>query len=184
MLVAAEDEQLVLDDGAGAVDRDIFQGQVRLGLAEGKERGPGIRIHGPTDVVELGVRVVRAGIGDDVENVAGRAAKFRRIAIGYRLDLADIDIGDWEKTQPVPVALGVHHPVHLVVDPVQQPVGVDRARDPQFGVGVAADAGLEDDEIVRVAGCERQVVNLLVGDRTARFELRRLQNRGAAGDFH
>ena len=56
VLIAAEDEELVFDDGARAVDGEIGQRQVRLGLAESQQRGARIGIHRPADVVKLAVR--------------------------------------------------------------------------------------------------------------------------------
>ena len=118
---------------------------------------------GPADIVELAVRHVGSGVGDHVKDVAGGVAEFRREAVGDGLHFAHIDVGDGEQAQAVAVGLGVHHAVHLVVDAVQQAVHVERARDAQFRIGVAAHAGLKDDEVVRIARGQRQVVDLRRG---------------------
>ena len=132
VLVAAEDEELVLDEGAGAVDREIGEGEIGLGLAKGQQRGARVSIDRPADVIELAVGLVGAGVGDDVEDVAGGAAEFGSEAVGDGLHFAHIDVGNGEEAQAVAVAFGVDHAVHLVVDAVEQAVGVDGAGDAEF----------------------------------------------------
>ena len=55
------------------------------------------------------------------------------------------------------VRLRVHHAVHLIIDSVEQSVGVDRARNAEFRVRVSTDTGLEQNEIVGIARGKRKV---------------------------
>ena len=89
------------------------------------------------------------------------------IAVRDGLHFAHVDIGDGKEAQAVAVAFGIHHAVHLVIDAVEQAVRIEGARDAELGIRMAADAGLKDDEVVRIARGERQVVDFGVGDGAA-----------------
>ncbi len=127
---------------------------------------------------------VRSGVADGVVDIADRAAEFGSEAVGYRLHLAHVAVGNGEQAQAVLVALGVRHTVQLVLHAVIQAVGVDHARHAQFGVRMSADARLKQNEIVGIAGGERQVLDLHRVDGPARIDARGLDHRRAARHFH
>ncbi len=95
------------------------------------------------DEIKLAVKIVRARVGDYVVNVSRGVAELGSEAVRYSLNFSHIDVGDRKKAQAIAVRLGVHHAVHLVVDAIQQAIGIDGARNAEFRIGMAADARLK-----------------------------------------
>src|SRR5262249_24735327 len=122
-------------------------------------------------------------VGDDVEDIAGRHAELGSEAVRHGLYFAHVDVGDGEKAKAVAVTFGIDHTIHLVVDAVEQAVGVEGPRNAEFGVRMAADSGLKDDEVVRIARRERQVVDLVRGDGAAGRDARRFDHGRAPSHF-
>ena len=61
--------------------------------------------------------------------------------VGDGLDFFYEDVADGKQAETDTIALRVYHAIHLVVDTVEQPIGVNGARDTEFLIGVAADTG-------------------------------------------
>ena len=132
----------------------------RIRLAGIEEDGARARVGGTADEVKLAMQIVGAGVGDGVVDVAGGAAEFRGEAVGDGLYFAHVAVGDREQAKAVLVALGIGHAIQLILHAIVEPVGVHHARDAEFGVGVSADAGLEEYEVVRIARRQGQIVDL------------------------
>ena len=71
--------------------------------------------------------------------------------LGDRVDLFNIGVRDGEEAKTIAVALCVYHAIELIVYVINQPVGVERTGDTVLGIRMAADAGLKDDEVIRVS---------------------------------
>jgi hypothetical protein len=110
----------------------------------------GSGVHPAADVLEHTVKTVGAAVGDDVEDVARGFTILRGEGVRDGLNLLDEDVADGEKTEANPVALGIHHSVHLIVNAVEKTIGIETAGNAKFGIGVATDSGLKDDEVVWV----------------------------------
>ena len=136
------------------------------------------------DVLEHAMDVVGAGVRDYVEDVSRGHTKFRGVTVRYRLHFAHVRIGNWEEAEPVAVLLAVNHAVHLVVDAVQQAIGIDGSGNSQFGIGMATHARLKQNEVVRIARCQRKVLDFLGIDRSAHVHACRFDHRRATGDFN
>src|ERR1700730_18622423 len=94
MLVSGEDENLILLDCTAAVQRVVMQVDDWGRLIRSQKDGPRARIRGTSDEVELGMRLIRAGVRDDVVNDTRGAAKFRGETVRYSLYFAHINIGN------------------------------------------------------------------------------------------
>jgi hypothetical protein len=67
------------------------------------------------------------------------------------LHFAHVTIGDGKQAQAVTVGLRIDCAVELIADAVWKTVGVELARDAQFRIRVAANARLEEDEVIGIA---------------------------------
>ena len=81
------------------------------------------------------------------------------------------------------IGLGINHSIKLVIDAVEQPVRIECARNAEFLVGMAAHTGLKENEVVRIAGRQRQVFRLSLRNCTANIRGARLYQRRATGNF-
>ena len=81
------------------------------------------------------------------------------------------------------VLLAVDHAVHLVVDPVQQAIGIDRSGNSQFGIRMAAHPRLKQNKVVRIARGQRKVLNLLGVDGPTNIDAGGFDQRSAPGDL-
>src|SRR6266849_555440 len=107
-------------------------------------------IHGSANPLEHAVEIVGAGPSDDVKDVARGAAKLRSETAAHRLDLAHVNGRNWEQAKAVTIGFRVNHSVHLIIDAIHEAIGVQGAWNAQLRVGVAADAGLKHDPVIRV----------------------------------
>ncbi len=97
------------------------------------------------------MKLVCARSADHVIDIAGGLAELRRETVGYRLHFAHVTIGDGKQAQAVTVGLRIDCAVELIADAVWKTVGVELARDAQFRIRVAANARLEEDEVIGIA---------------------------------
>src|SRR5206468_1972868 len=82
----AEEEELVLDDGAAGAAAELLAVEVGQGVAVGGVVGEGLDA---LVMEQAAVEVVGAGLGDDVDDTAAGAAKFRVRPAGDDLELLD-----------------------------------------------------------------------------------------------
>ncbi len=127
--------------------------------------------------------VVGAGLGDRVVDHAGRLAELGRESVGDDLHLPDQDLGDRQHPQAGAILLGIGVAVDLVVGVHLRSVRID-ARDAELVVLVARDVRLQEREVVRIAGHERQVPDLVLSNRPAEIDFPRLGDRRLARDGH
>ena len=127
---------------------------------------------------------IRARARDHVENVSCDLAKFRREAVGNGLHFADIAVRDGKEAKAVAIGFRVHRAIELIAHAIGKSVGIEKSRNTQFGIGMTADAGLKQDEVVGIARGERQIVGLFEGDGTARAHAGGIDDWRAAVDFH
>lgn len=90
---------------------------------------------------------------DDVENVPSDFAKLRRDAVRQRLRLAHVAVGDGEQAQPVPIRFRLCRAIQLIIEAIGYAVCVEQSRNAQLRIRMSADAGLEEDEVIRVPRC-------------------------------
>src|SRR5882724_2007805 len=126
------------------------------------------------------MKLIRPRAGDDVVNVARGKSEFRSKAVRNGLNLLHIDIRDRDQAQAIAIGFGIHHAVHLVVDAVEQAVGIDGSRYAKLGIRMAAYTRLKDDEVVRIARSERQIVYFEVRNGAADARARGLDHGRAA----
>ena len=167
---------------------DVPDGLLRVESGAGRLRASsGIReltADGRQMYCSIAMDGIRARAGDGVVDDAIGIAKFRRKGIGDVLHRVHIALGDGEETQSILVGLGVAHAVELVVDVIGHAVGVDVIGDTQLLIDNAADAGLEEDEVVGIAGGKRDAFRLPRLNRGADIECRGVDDRGVGGDFN
>jgi len=155
-------------------------GYIRIAVIE--DRAGACRLRTP-DVLGQTVKRVCAGVGDAVVDDAGSVAELRGKAVGDGIDLFDIRVRDGKETKAILVCLGVYHAVELEVDAIDEAIGIERARNAVFRIGMAADARLKEDEVVRVARGERKVLRLLRGDGAAEIEAGWFDDGSVIGDL-
>ena len=184
MLVGSEDKNLIFLNRPARVHRIVVQIDARVDLVGCKQNGPRAPPRRPADEIKFAMKLVAAGIGDGVVNVARGAAEFRSEAVRYRLHFAHVAIGNREQAQAVLIAFRRHHSVHLILHAVIEAIGVHHARDAQFRIGVSAHAGLEQNKIIGIARGQRQIVDLHGADGPAGRYARRLDHRRSPGNLH
>ena len=157
-----------------------------------REEGIGAEGRAAEAIADVAAQLVRARRRDRVVDQPHRLAELGRVAAGRDLDFADRHFRHRHQAQAGAVLLRVGVAVHLVVDAQQRAVGAE-ARHAELRVLGAADAGLEQREVVGVARDERQVVDLALVQVAADVDLAEVDHGGVgldrddfgdAADFH
>ena len=171
----------VLHQGPAQRGGEVVQVVVRLARGGGEEERA-VREAGPAVAVsDRAADVVGPRGRHRVVDHPRRLPELRGEAAGDDLDLPYDHFRDWQQAQPRPVLLRVGVPVELIVGVHLGAVGVD-AGDAELIVLVAGDVGLQEGEVVRVAGDEGQVLHLRLADDPAEGDLARLRHGRLAAD--
>src|SRR5258708_10278265 len=101
MLIAAENEQLVLLDRTAGVKSVVVLVNNRGGRVGSQQDRPRKRVSGAAIEQECPVKLVRSRVGDHVIDVAGRVAELRGEAVRNGLDFSHVNLRNWEQAQAV-----------------------------------------------------------------------------------
>ncbi len=183
MLVGPVKEQLVLLEGATGVHGIGIQQQIGFRLAGLQQNRASARRHRPANPLKHSMNVVCSRAGNHVVYNSRRASELRCIAVADGLNLSYVGIGNREQANSVAIALRIRHAIHLVVDAIAETIGIDRSRDAQLRVGMAAHARLKEDEVVRIARGQREVFHFHLADGSPDVDSRRVNHRDAATHF-
>src|SRR3954453_10890422 len=125
------------------------------------------------------MNLVTAGFGDRVEDSSNRVSKLRSKAVVHHRNLVDKRVREGKKADAGTIAFGVIVAIDLIINSTAETVGVDLPGNAKFRVRAPCHIGLEQDEIVRIAGDERKVRHLLRAERPAHIGSSRIYNGSA-----
>jgi hypothetical protein len=181
VLVGAVEVDLIAADRAAGRRREVVRFGVGLARAGRQEERP-LRERVPLEPEAGGaVEVVGARRRNGVVDHPGRLAELRREAVGDELHLAHEHLRDRQHAKAGAILLGVGVPVELVVGVHLGAVRID-AGHPEFVVLVAGDVGLEEGEVIRIPGHQRQVRDFRLADGATEVDLAGIRDGRLAGD--
>ena len=176
VFIRYEKKEFVLKNGAAYVTDEVIDVQAGfddatgdVGIAVVKD-GAGACRFGAPDILGEPVKGVGPGVGDAVVDDAGCVAELRGKTVGHRVDLFNIGVRDGEEAKTIAVALCVDHAIELIIHAINQPVGVERTGDAVLRIRMAADAGLKEDEVIRVSRSEREILGFFGADSATHIE--------------
>ena len=184
--VAAEEEGLVLDDGAIDHGAELVAFEAAEGDAGAvAEEIVGVEFRVPEELEKAAMKAVGAGFVDHVDHAAIAAAEFGGVVRAHHLEFGDGFDGreGGVAREAVDGRVGGADAIH---EDVEHGIAgaVDAEAGAVGGADAAGDAGGEIEQGVDVAGIEREFDDALVVNDLAEDRVHCFEKGGISGDFH